>query len=543
MTHAAEAIEPRPAALVPSLEAPRAFPEDETAREGIERIQTHISHLFLTRERVYKFRKAVVLPFVSFATREQRDADCLREVALNRRLAEDVYLGVAPLRHGRGGLTVGPVSEVLDPEALEHCVVMRRLRAGCDAQSLLEAGKLTPGHIDRFAARVARFHDAARLSPPLAPDVWLERCTRPFEDVVELARGAGCDALDADFLAGFAERVAARGRALASRFAQRRLDGRGVDGHGDLHLQHVWFEQPEGEPIAMDCIEFREDLRCADAAAEVAFPAMDLRYRGHAELAERFLARYAWLRDDFDLYEVVDYFTAYRAAVRGGVAAVASGEDELAEPQRRAAAESAAAHLRLASELLASAAGGAGLVAMAGTVGSGKSTAARRVADALGAVVIGSDRTRKSLAGLAPTETAGPECYDAAWNERVYAAILERAAHALDAGRWVVLDATYSRRADRKRLLGWAASRGIVPYLVETQCDPAVARERLAARARGTHGETESDAGPELLDQSIERFEAPDEWPAGAHVAVDTTAAGWGDGLAAAVRGWLAPGR
>ena len=78
-----------------------ALPEDmvdrfippETEPGAYEHIQTHISHLFLTRSRVYKIRKAVAFPFLSFATLAERNADCVRELVLNRRLAPDVYLG------------------------------------------------------------------------------------------------------------------------------------------------------------------------------------------------------------------------------------------------------------------------------------------------------------------------------------------------------------------------------------------------------------------------------------------------------------------
>ena len=100
-------IEPLPEGFLEDLEQASAHPHDASAREGVERIQTHISQLFLTPTRVYKFRKDVELPFVSFALRGERDADCLREVALNRRLAPDVYLGVAPLRRGPGASRSG----------------------------------------------------------------------------------------------------------------------------------------------------------------------------------------------------------------------------------------------------------------------------------------------------------------------------------------------------------------------------------------------------------------------------------------------------
>ena len=75
------------------LSKPAAYPTDASAKHGIEWVQTHISHVFLSQSRVYKLRKPVDLGFVQFATRDERTADCEREVALNRRLAADVYLG------------------------------------------------------------------------------------------------------------------------------------------------------------------------------------------------------------------------------------------------------------------------------------------------------------------------------------------------------------------------------------------------------------------------------------------------------------------
>ena len=51
--------------------------------------------------------------------------------------------------------------------------------------------------------------------------------------------------------------------------------------------------------MLIDCLEFRDDLRQVDAAAEVAFLAMDLRYRGRPKLAERFLRRYAPRLDSY----------------------------------------------------------------------------------------------------------------------------------------------------------------------------------------------------------------------------------------------------
>ena len=394
-----------------ALAAPGAYPDDASAARGVEPLQTHLSHVFLTGRRVYKFRKAVDLGFVCFTSRGERNADCLREVALNRRLAPDVYLGVAPLLHSP--VRIGTVGEELTraPDGAgdaEHCVVMRRLPSGRDALTLLGRGELSSAQLERAAACVARFHDRHGLGTPapFGAEEWRQRCIGPSDDNLLLLAKAPADRLARDALAELAAGTRRFAQRHADRFERRRLAGRAVDAHGDLHLQHLWYERDDADPIAIDCLEFSEALRRIDAAAEVAFPAMDLRYRGAAPLAERFLRVYARERDDFDLYAVVDFFASYRAAVRAKVASVAAADAAIDPAQRARASESARGHLELAVRMLEARKPGA-LVLVGGIVGTGKSTAAAELADAAGAVVIASDRVRKRLAGLAPTERSG----------------------------------------------------------------------------------------------------------------------------------------
>ncbi|MGI9591197.1 MAG: hypothetical protein ACR2P8_07505, partial [Myxococcota bacterium] len=224
-----------------------AYPEDASASGGVERVQTHISDVFLTARRVYKFRKAVDLGFVRFRDVAERNQDCLRELTLNRRLAPDVYLGVAPLR-GRGeAARIGPLSEALSGQgasAPEHCVVMRRLPAGRDALSLLEAGRLGAELLDRLALRIARFHDEVSLGTPAPfdPEAWRDVCTRPFRESLDVMGSSGGAPLARPAIAAVARRADAFVALHGGRFEARRRAGSAVDGHGDLHLQHVWFE-------------------------------------------------------------------------------------------------------------------------------------------------------------------------------------------------------------------------------------------------------------------------------------------------------------
>jgi aminoglycoside phosphotransferase family enzyme/predicted kinase len=438
---------------------------------------------------------------------------------------------------------VGPTGERLvaaapGHEPPEHCVVMRRLPSGRDALSLLEAGRLRAGQVERVAELLAAFHAGHRLgSPaPFAPEEWQRRLTRPVEDNFRLLEGAG-GVVPRPLLARAARRAREFVVLHADRFEARRLAGRAVDGHGDLHLQHVWFETDAAPPLLIDCLEFREDLRRIDAASDLAFLAMDLRYRRRAGLAARLLRAYASASDDFDVYGVLDYYLSYRAAVRAKVAALAAKDAAIPEPRRQAAAGSARRHLGLAARTLAPPGTGA-LVVLCGVIGTGKSSVAALVADELRGAVISSDRVRKHLAGLAATDRPGPRArealYSAAMTRRVYTGLFERAEPVAASGRVAVLDATFAGATWRERARRWARTRGLPFLLVETRCALPVVRERLERRRE--EDRDASDAGPELLAQSRRWFRKVQGLPRGEHCVIRTDAPGWRQAARAASR-------
>jgi len=522
-----------PGSVIEALARSEAYRDDPSARDGVEWVQTHLSHVFLTRERVYKLRKPVDLDFVSFRTRAQRNADCLREVVLNRRLAPDVYLGVAPVEWDSAGTWIGRVAEGLATDTaaeLEHCVVMRRLPAGRDALSLLGRDALSRPQLTRLALRVAAFHDRHGLGVPAPFDsqAWQRVCTGPAEESLALLRAEPAERVPPELV----ERVSEAARRVAAecgpRFEQRRQAGRAVDAHGDLHLQHVWFETDGAEPLAIDCLEFNERLRHIDAAAEVAFTAMDLAYRGRRDLAEYFLGVYAAARDDFALYAVVDYFESYRAVVRAKVAALAARDAGIEAVQRARAVESVRHHLELAAGLLEPSDPGA-LVLVGGIVGSGKSSAARALAERHAAPVVASDRVRRSLPGLPAAESRGADVdaglYAPQLRERVYAALFERAEPVLASGRPVILDATWSRREHRATAGRLAERLGTRLLFVEMRCGEQETLRRLAQREAAGHDA--SDAGPAFYTTSAARFEAWSARETGQHRVLRSTAAAW----------------
>jgi len=530
--------------LLRSLAQPSAYADDASAASGIEHIQTHISHLFLTADRVYKLRKAVDLGFVDFTTRSERNADCVREVLLNRRLAPDVYLGIAPLERNPRGFIVGELAKT-PPAALtnasEHCVVMRRLPTGRDALSLLSAGRLTRPHIDAVAERIASFHQENRLPlQSLASDrAILQSVMQPLEDCIRMLEAApqspeigatlcAIDRLARAFLEERRERVCAYAGG-----------GSQVDGHGDLHLQHVWFERDGNFPVMIDCLEFSEALRQTNPACEVGFLAMDLAYRGHDCLAERLLSRYADAADEFELYWMVDFYESYRAVVRAKVAAIASADSALGWKQRQAAKQSTNRHLAFAERILRKGSCGS-LILLCGKVGTGKSTVSDCLAHVSGGIVVSSDRLRKKLAGLPPgaraTVPTDTGLYSPQRRAAIYEAMLERAAPVVASGRLALLDASFSTADRRDRARRWATERGAPVLLIEVECEEATTLDRLAKRQAAGGGA--SDAGPEFYATSAARFEPPDEWPRGTRVKLRTDSPNWRMDLCRQLRSW-----
>ena len=508
-TSGAQSKQPEPGrSLLDDLRRPEAYPDPRPS--AVTLVTTHISWVFLTDREVWKLKRPVDYGFVDYTTVERRRQFCEDEVRLNRRLAPDVYLGVVPVRLGPAGHWFGPDGEIVD-----YAVRMRRLPDDRSMEALLRRGALTGDHLQRLASRLARFFTAAAPVPEAGA---IEAIRGPVtENFVEVepfvGRFVSREVLDAvrDWQLGILEREAAR-------FEERVRQGRIRDGHGDLRLEHVYFE--DGDPIAIDCVEFSSRLRSGDAAGDVAFLAMELAARSRRDLGESFLAEFARESDDHDLYGVIDFYASYRAWVRGKVAALLAADPSTPPEKAARKAEEARALFRMARAYAAERAADGPVIAVGGVIGSGKTTLAEGLGRTTGVPVISSDRIRKSLAGISPTERAPEEAYSAAFSERTFDEVFRRATVVLRSGRGVILDATFRAGKHRLRARDLARRHGRRFVFVEAFADEATLRARLRARAAGP---SISDAGESLLERVRAEFEPVTELDPGEHVRVGTT--------------------
>ncbi len=129
------------------------------------------------------------------------------------------------------------------------------------------------------------------------------------------------------------------------------------------------------------------------------------------------------------------------------------------------------------------------LLVFFGMIASGKSTLGQAWAKRCQATYYNTDRVRKELIGLEPTDRrpdpVGQGIYASEWTEKTYAAMLDRArADFANGEETVVLDGSYGRRHDRDHVRHLAKAATARCVFVWCTCSDTEVERRLALRAR-----------------------------------------------------------
>lgn len=481
-------------ARIERLRDPNIYPE---RADLVEILQTHLSVVVLSGDRAYKFKKAIRLPFADFTPLESRRRYCGEEVRLNRRLCPEVYEDVVDLcEDSSGRMRIGGGGTVID-----HAVRMRRLPQERMMDVLLERNQVGPEEAGAVAGKMVAFHRNADRGPEV--NDWGDPVRLRDFALANFSETRGC------FSPALHEALERRTRDDFDRclpiLRDRARRGFIVDGHGDLHARNICLD---GAPVIYDCIEFNPAFRCGDVATEHAFLAMDLRFRGHRDLAAAYVDAVVAESGDGEMRLLLPVLVRYRAMVRAKVSAIAAGELELGESACSEAAATARRYLRLAAATAVEE-GGPRWILCCGLPASGKSVLASELALSSGGAwpVISSDRVRKELAGVSPTSALAPEWYEAGPSRRTYDEMLARALSATRSGGVVILDANFRARSGRERFREAATSVGARLDLLHVELHETIARERL--RDRAASGDSVSDAGIEVYEKLRQDFEAP----------------------------------
>jgi len=483
---------------------PAKDPQDEVIRllsdpkvhgvEAVERVETHVSEVFLAGDRALKLKRAVVFPYLDFSTVDKRRAACEAEARINRRTAPSLYKGVvAVTREPDSRLALGGTGTPVD-----WLVDMRRFDQDTLFDRMARKDALRRPMMEDLADAIAGFHRNAEVRTDFGGRdgvaMILDSNARCFAQ-----SGAGV------FAAGDTELLTRQSRAALAAVGdvldRRRAVGRVRLCHGDLHLRNICLV--DGRPTLFDGIEFSEAFAAIDVLYDLAFLLMDLDHRGLRRLASIVFNRYLDVSGDAapDVggLRVIALFLSMRAVIRAHVdAAQAQSLSDTGKAEARA--EEARDYLTRALDYLKPVP--PRLLAVGGLSGSGKSRLARELAPHLGAApgarVVRSDAIRKRLAGAALTARLGDDGYGAEMTARTYRAMREETAAALAAGHSAIADAVFARPDERRAIAEVAAEAGVPFNGLWLESPRAVMAKRLAERRRNV-----SDADARVLEMQL----------------------------------------
>jgi hypothetical protein len=467
--------------------------------KDVTRYETHGSIVFLAGRRAYKLKRAVRFPYMDYSTRALRHQMCLRELAVNRRTAPELYLDVLPIvRDEHGALQFGTNAE--DRSAMDWVVVMRRFDQENLLEKVAETGGLTREMTAQLAQSIAEFHHAAEITPEFGG------AARVREIIAENA--AIFRAADGPFRSAMIDRYERESLGLLGKLApvldKRQRDGHVRRCHGDLHLNNIVMLA--NRPVLFDAIEFNDAFACIDVLYDLAFLLMDLDRHGARDHANTILNRYLEIANEHDGLAALPLFLSCLAAIRAHTAvakAKAVGCSNSEDSQMaNALLDAAVSYLDPVRPRL---------VAIGGVSGTGKSTVARRLAPLLGvtpgAIVIRSDVLRKQLLGVAQTVRLPSSAYAPEVTQNVYARMAELASAVLASGYSVIADAVHGNLMEQTAIEEVARIAGVRFDGIWLDA-PA---EILESRIRLRQGDA-SDATVDVLRAQRRSVVQPQRW-------------------------------
>lgn len=463
-----------------------AFPH---AVSELRLVETHISWVVLTGSFAYKIKKPVKLDFIDTSTLERRQHYCNEELRLNRRLAPELYLRVAPItRHEGRALIDG------DGEPIEYAVCLKQFSPDQELPALLDRRDVSLQEMVQLAETLAYFH---LCTPESSDSRGPDTTQRMFDTVLD-----NLDQLLEDQQTPELRRLWDWTRAAIaaheSTFEARASAHHIKDCHGDLHAANI--VRFEGRLVPFDCIDFDPHLRRIDVMNDIAFLFMDLYSRRREDYAAVLLNRYLEITGDYDGVRLLPFYAVYRALVRAKVDAVIVAQspqrsDEYIERMQR--------RVRTATELTRRKQ--PILLLMHGVSGSGKSWLSEQLVAPLPALRIRSDVERKRLFGASSPAGIKRGNYAPEMSHRVYARLVECAESCLQAGFNVIVDAAFLDAADRELFTGLADRMLITCAFVSCHADPSTLLNRVTNRAG--RGDDASEADQTVLSAQLRDFE------------------------------------
>jgi len=370
-----------------------------------------------------------------------------------------------------------------------------------------------------------RYGSASAVSRMVMENI--AECERFEGDMVSPAQVAGLATYNRVFVADHWELLNRRAR-----------DGLVCEGHGDIRCEQICL--PDQDVVIFDCLEFSEALRYCDVACDLGFLVMDLERLGAAQLSSEVAGYYVQLSGDTDFMSLLDFYKCYRAVVRAKVECLRSRDTDASEDERQKARTLARRYFSMACRYARCHDGRQAIIVVFGPAGSGKSTVAHALEQRLCYDVVGSDETRKRMAGASPTASRkadyGEGIYTEEFTRRTYNQLIVAAEQRLSEDQGVILDATFRHPEQRRRVREIAKSAGAPCLFVECRVAEKELLRRLRKRSQLSGVISDADVG--IYSRQRTDFVQADEIPTENRLEADTTQGS--ESAIAAVEKWLA---
>lgn len=462
--------------------------------------ETHISHVFVGEEVVYKIKKPVNLGFLDFTTLRKRRFYCFREFELNSRLSKNIYLGVVPIYLTSKGFSF---HKTKDSKIYEYAVKMKKIPEEKILYKKIEKGELLFDDLKDVCDLIVEFHKNA----PIVKNVnTLKNTIYSTEEnfsQIETYIGKTIDKALFEKIANYTRNFVTDKKRV---FINRLKDNFVKEIHGDLHSQHVCLSKP---PVIFDCIEFNNRFRKDDILNDIAFLLMDLEFKGRFDLSKFVFNHYKKAFPDAIDNELLRFYKVYRAVVRGKVEGFISDSiDDMIVKNK--VINRARDYYKLAEYYVDGEKKFNPIICM-GPSGSGKSTIAKCFGQDF--FLIRSDAVRKDILGMGQKEHAyvdfGEGIYSKEITEKTYEKMVEIAREKMLKGFKVIMDATFLKMEQREKVLYMCEKNGFNPLFIFCIAPKDVLLGRV--KKRKEEGIDISDAHEEILLKQLKEIEEPFE--------------------------------
>ena len=416
---------------------------------NIEEIkETHISYAILTDEYVYKVKKAVDFGFLNYKTLKSRRLYSILEQELNDRFSKDVYVGVFKLVETENKVyALVPYTSSLSP--IEYVLKMRRIKDDAFLMSKLDSKKLSLDEVEKVGSEVAKL--LQNLEP--APFETVDGFVSNFDTVAYNARenfeqtekyvGSLIDKEYYDFIKKESRLFLDNHKDL---FNERYLNGFVKNGHGDLRLDHIYFNN-DGTIGLIDCIEFNKRFRFNDIISELAFLSMELDSSKNIPTSDAFTKGFLREVSDSNSLILLNYYKSYLAYVRVKIAAFTL---ESLDPESSVYKDKVVELKRLVklSAYYIMIANKPTTLLFFGLMATGKSKNATLFSDAFPVVKISSDNVRKAINNVNLTDKVyvdfDADIYSKEVSYKLYEEIAKMVNVNLSIGRSSIIDASFT---------------------------------------------------------------------------------------------------